>query len=94
MATHATQQRGVWVVSYGEPNQPGEVLARCGLVVTNDGNVYTLSSVTGSLDNLLMDLGHSPLLDERPPWPEVLGQENASWMTTTLTGVIEVQGDD
>ena len=63
VAIHAIRERGVWVVSYGNPDRPDEVLDGGGLVVTDDGGVHNLSSAPGALDDLLMslDLVRSPV---------------------------------
>lgn len=45
----------IWVVGYRQPAGPGARLDGGGLVVTNDGGVYDLSSAPGSLDEMMME---------------------------------------
>ena len=72
VAAHATSRQGVWVVSYEDPSHPDEILYGGALVVTDDGRVHNISSVPGALDDLLMDLGRSPL---DPNWE----REERAW---------------
>ena len=58
VAVRAHRRRGVWVVEAVDPADPAERLTgEGGLAVTDNGDVHELSSVPGSLDRLVMDLG-------------------------------------
>lgn len=62
VVSRATLDRrfGVWVISYVDPANRGEMLDGGGLVVTEDGDVYNLGSAPVALENLMLDLGRSP----------------------------------
>jgi hypothetical protein len=60
VAVSATRERGVWVVSYRDPADPDATLEGGGLVVTDSGDVHSLSSAPGSLDMLVLELGIWP----------------------------------
>lgn len=61
-ASRATrnQRFGVWLVHYHDPARPDERLDGGGLVVTDAGQVLSLSSVPGALDDLMLALGLWP----------------------------------
>ena len=63
--SRATRERrfGVWVIGYRDPERPDEMLDGGGLVVTDEGDVHDLGSAPGALDDLMLALGRSPMLD-------------------------------
>jgi len=62
VASHATRDSryGVWILDSRDPAEPDVMLYGGGLVVTDDGDVHSLSSVPSALDELMMDLGRWP----------------------------------
>ncbi len=57
VAACATRERGVWVVSYHDPADPDVRLEGGGLVVTDSGDVHSLSFAPESFDTLVIELG-------------------------------------
>lgn len=67
----------VRVVSYGDPDRPGELLVGGALVVTDGGVVHDIDSTPDAVDVLMASLDQPPATVQdgsRPPWPE-LGDE-------------------
>jgi hypothetical protein len=84
VATHATKRRGSWLVSYGDPERPDELVCGGCLIVQDDGTVHEVGSLPDELDEVLMDLEHSRrigLVEE-----VALGQHLAHFGDSSLVG--------
>lgn len=61
VARHASRDKkhGVWIVGYRDPDFPDEMLIGGALVVTDEGEVYTIGSTPDAVDLLMESLGRS-----------------------------------